>query len=88
MRPCKNISHPSLVIYFFTTLKKKLKVGLQMGGRVLIANHQKEGAAVRSYLLLSSLAGARLFAVPFTSLSKQLKSAGPKAFCLAKLACF
>ncbi len=66
----KNFSHPSLVIYFFPTLPIKLKLGLQIGGRLLIANHldqslwlanQKQGAAVRSYLLHSSLAGVRLY---------------------------
>jgi hypothetical protein len=33
------LSHPSLVIYFFTTPPIKLKLGLQIGGRLLIANH-------------------------------------------------
>jgi hypothetical protein len=62
-------SHQSLVIYFCPTPHIKLKLGLQIGCRVLIANHldqslwlanQKQGAAVRSYLLHCSLAGVRL----------------------------
>jgi hypothetical protein len=31
--------HPSLVIYFFATPAIKLKLGLQIGGRLLITNH-------------------------------------------------
>jgi hypothetical protein len=64
-------SHPSLVI---PTSLIRLKLGLQIGGgkrtgRLLIANHLdqslwlpnlEQGAAVRSYLLHSSLAGVRL----------------------------
>jgi len=62
-------SHPSLVIYFFPTPSIKLKLGLHIGGRLLIANHldqsfwlanQKQQAAIRSYLLHFSLAGVRL----------------------------
>jgi hypothetical protein len=66
----KYFSHPSLVIYFFATPPIKVKTGPQIcGGYLLIANHldqslcltnQKQGAAVRSYLVHSSLAGAQL----------------------------
>jgi hypothetical protein len=36
----KCFSHPSLVIYFFSTPTGKLKLGLQLGGRsLLIATH-------------------------------------------------
>jgi hypothetical protein len=35
----KYFSNPSLVIYFFSTPHIKLKQGLQIGGRLLIANH-------------------------------------------------
>ncbi len=61
---------PSKFIYLFIpTPPIKLKLGLQIGGSLLIANHldqslwlanQKQGAAVGSYLLHSSLAGVRL----------------------------
>jgi hypothetical protein len=60
----KIISHPSLVIYFFATPPIKLKLGHQIGGGLLMANHlnrllqwanQKHSAAVRSYLLHSFL---------------------------------
>jgi hypothetical protein len=59
----KYSSHPRLVIYFFPTLPIKLKMGLQVGGRLLIAKHlfnQKQGAAVTSFLLHFSLAGVQL----------------------------
>jgi hypothetical protein len=58
------ISHPSLVMYSFATPRIKLKLGQQIGGGLLIANHtdeslwwanQKHWAAVRSYLLHSFL---------------------------------
>jgi hypothetical protein len=60
-------SHPSSVFYFLPTPPIKLR--LQMSGRLLIANHpdqslwlanQEQGAAVRSYLLHSSLTGVML----------------------------
>jgi hypothetical protein len=35
----KYFSHPSLVIYFLSTPHIKLKLGLQIGARLLIANH-------------------------------------------------
>jgi hypothetical protein len=54
MRPCKNISQIQVsVIYFFPTPPIKLKLGLQIGGRPLMAIHldqsnylsnQKQGA--------------------------------------------
>jgi hypothetical protein len=56
----KYFSHPSLVIYFFTTPPIKLKLRQQIGRGVLTANHldqslwwanQKYWTAVRSYLL-------------------------------------
>jgi hypothetical protein len=56
----KYFSHPSLLMYSFATPPIKLKLGQQIGGRLLIANHmdqslwwanQKHWAAVRSYLL-------------------------------------
>ncbi len=55
---------PSLVVYSFATPPIKLKLGHQIGGGLLIANHmdqslwraaQKHWAAVRSYLLHSFL---------------------------------
>ncbi len=56
--------NPSLVSYFFSTPPIKLKLGQQIGGRLLIANHldqsvwwanQKHWPAVKSYLLHSFL---------------------------------
>jgi hypothetical protein len=55
----KYFSCPSVVNYFFQTPPKKLKLGLQVSGRFLIANtwfNQKEEEAIGSYLLRSSLA--------------------------------
>jgi hypothetical protein len=67
----KYFSHPSLVFFIFPTSPLKFKLGLQIGGRQLIANridqsqslwlvNQIQGPVVRSYLLHSSLAGVRL----------------------------
>jgi hypothetical protein len=54
MWPCKNVAHIQvLVTYFFPTTPMKLKLGIQLGGRLLIATHfdqsnylanQKQGA--------------------------------------------
>jgi hypothetical protein len=86
----KYFLHPGLVIYFFPTSPIKLKLGLQIGGRLPIANHldqsqylvnQKQGAAVSTnfyYTLLWQVLG---FAMPFTSLSKLCKMLGQKPFC-------
>jgi len=38
----KYFSHPSLVIYVYATPKIKLKVGHQIGGGLLIANHLEQ----------------------------------------------
>jgi len=84
----KYFSHASLVIYLYWTPPKKLKLRLQIGGRLLLTNHldqpswlanqtQTQGAAVRSYLLHSSLQVLG-FVVPFINLSKLCKDAGPK----------
>jgi hypothetical protein len=65
----KYLSHPSLVIYFFPTSAIKLKLALQIGGRLLLANHldqslwlanEKQGVAVISYLPHSLPTGVRL----------------------------
>ncbi len=60
--PCKNISHIQvLVANFFPTPEIKLKLGLQVGGRLLLATHldqsnsvtnQKQGAVNKSNLNL------------------------------------
>jgi hypothetical protein len=43
MRSCKNISHfQVLVIYLFATLPIKLKLGLQISGRLLKAIHLEQ----------------------------------------------
>ncbi len=60
----KYFSHPSLVVYSLATPPIKLKLGQQIGGGLLIANHldrslswanNKHWAPVRWYLLHSSL---------------------------------
>ncbi len=60
----KYFSHPSLVAYSFATPPIKLKLGQQIGGGLLIANHldeslrfanQKHWAAIKSYLWHSFL---------------------------------
>jgi len=68
----KYFSHPSLVVYFFPTPTIKLKLGLQMGGRLQIATHLDRANYLANEQQLLD------FAVPFTSLSKQCKNAGPK----------
>jgi hypothetical protein len=84
----KYFSHPSFITYLFPTPPMKLKLVLQIGGRLLIVNHldqslrlanQKQGAFSGRCLVLG-------FAVPFTG--KLCKNTGPKPFCWAKPTCF
>jgi hypothetical protein len=79
----KYSSHPRLVIYFFPTLPIKLKIGLQVGGSLIIAKHlvnQKQGEQSHHFYY-TFLWQVFNFAMPFTSLSKVCKNAGPKPFC-------
>jgi hypothetical protein len=71
----KYFSHPSIVIYFFPTPPIKLKLGLQMGGRLLIATHLDQSNYLANQQQVLG------FAMPFTSLSIMCKIAGPKPFC-------
>jgi hypothetical protein len=68
----KYFSHPSLVIYFFHPLIK-LKLGLQIGGRLLLAN--------RSHIIFITVFFCG-FAVPFTG--KLCENTGPKPCCWDK----
>ncbi len=71
----KYFAHPSLVIYFFPTPPIRLKLGLQISGRLLIATDLDQS----NYL--ANQQQVLVFAVPFTSLSKLEKNARPKPFC-------
>ncbi len=95
----KDFSHLSLVIYFFPTPTLEIKLGLQIGRRLLISNSlgpiSHHDCQIRNreqqldhvyYTLLWQLLGFAM--MPFTSLSKLCKNAGPKIFCLSKLARF
>jgi hypothetical protein len=53
----------------------KLKLGLQIGGRLLIATHRDQSNYLANQQLVLG------FAVPFTILSKLHKNAGTKPFC-------
>ncbi len=70
----KYFSHPSLIIYFFLTPPIKIKLGLQIVGRLLIETHldQSHTLANRQQVLG--------YAVPFTSLSKLCKMLGQNHF--------
>jgi hypothetical protein len=59
----KYFSHPSLVTFFFPTPPIKLKLGLQIGGRLLIATHLDKSNYVANQQQVLD------FAVSFTSLS-------------------
>ncbi len=72
----KNIfSHPSLVIYFFPTSPIKLKLGLQIRGRLLIPTHVDQSNYLTNQQQVLG------FAVPRTSLSKLCQNARPKLTC-------
>ncbi len=91
----KYFSHPSLFIHFFSTQLMKLKLGQQIGGGLLIANHldqwvwwanQKHWATVRSYLLHSFLEVNNV-AAQFTSQRKLSNYLERKPLSEAKPAC-
>jgi hypothetical protein len=93
----KYFSHPSLVVYSFATPPMKLKLGQQIGGGLLIANHLDEplrwasqkhwAAAVRSYLLHSFLQ-VHSAAALFTSNGIVRSYVEPKLLSWPKPACF
>jgi hypothetical protein len=70
-------SHQSYGINFFPTPPIKLKLGLQIGGRLVIANHldQSETGSGSQIVFINSSLVVIGFAVPFTSLSKLCKNA-------------
>jgi hypothetical protein len=78
----KYFSHPSLVIYFFPTQPRKPNLGLQIGGRLLIAAHldQSNNLADQQQVLD--------FAMPFTSLSIMSKKQGQNHFPEPKPECY
>jgi hypothetical protein len=91
----KKLSHPSLLMYSFTTPLIKLKLVQQIGGELLIANHldqslrwanQKHWVAVRSYLLHFFLQVYNAAAL-FTSHGNVRNYAKPKLFSWPKPAC-
>ncbi len=70
----KYFSHASLVLYFFPTPPIKLKLGLQIGGRLLIATHLDQSNYLANQQQVLG------FAMPFTTRSTEYKIAGPKPF--------
>ncbi len=75
--PCKKyFPHPSLVIHFFLTPPRELKLGLQIRGRLLTATQLDEALG-----LVNQKRGAAVG-------NKLCKNAGWKRFCWAKPACF
>ncbi len=65
---CKSTQSPSLVIYFFPIAPIKLKLGLQIGGKLLIATHLDQS----NYLTNQQHALGLLW--PFISLCMLCKS--------------
>jgi len=55
----KYFSHPSLVIYFFPTPPIKLKLGLQIHGRLLIPTHMDQS----NYLTNQQQVNSRCYAL-------------------------
>jgi hypothetical protein len=94
--PAKEVSCPSLVVYFFVTQPIELKLGQQIGGAEIIANHlrqslwwanQKHWASVRFYLI-HSLWHVYSVDMPFPSHCKLWKCTEPKPLSWAKPAYF
>jgi hypothetical protein len=87
----KYFSQPSFSYLLSSNLThKKLKLGLQIDGRttnskalgqIIMIGQSKQGAIVKSYLLISYMEGDWLCCAFFTSLSKLSRNAVPKRFC-------
>jgi hypothetical protein len=79
----KYFSHPSLVIDFFPTpLMIKLKLGLQIGERLVTAAHLDQSKYLANQQQVLG------FAVPFTGLSKLGKISRPKSILLSQTGLF
>jgi hypothetical protein len=84
-------SHSSLVLHFFSIPPLKLTLGVQIGGRLLIANHldqslwsANQGVAVKSYVLYLFIAVRSYLlscTLSFIRLSIPWKNARPKSLC-------
>jgi hypothetical protein len=70
----KYFSHPSLVIYSFPTPPRKPNLGLQIGGRLLIAAHLEQSNNLANQQQVLD------FAMPFTSLSIMSKTQGQNLY--------
>jgi len=87
----KYSAHLSLVIFFFPTPPIKLKLVLQIGGRLLIASqlYRSETGSSNQIIFITPFSGkcsALLWLL--TSLSKLCKNVAPKPFCYAELPSF
>jgi hypothetical protein len=78
----KHFSHPSLVIYFFPTPPIKLKLGLQIGGRLLIATHLDQSNFLANQQQVIG------FAVPVNSPSILCKNARLKTILMSQTSMF
>jgi hypothetical protein len=78
----KYFSHPSFGYLLFPSPPIKLKLGLQMGGRLLIAAHLNQSNYLANQQQVLGCAA------PFTSLSKLCKNSRSKPFWWEKPACF
>jgi hypothetical protein len=85
----RKFSRQNSVIYFFSTLPIRLKLGLHIGVRLRMTNHldQSETGSSSQIIIITLFCGRCYFAVPFTSLSKLWNNAVPKRFCWGKPAC-
>ncbi len=73
--PTKIFSHQIWVIYFFPTSPIKLKLRLQIGGRLIIATHLDQSNYLANQRQVLG------FVVHFNNFSNMCKNARPKPFC-------
>jgi hypothetical protein len=95
----KYFSPPSLVILLFATPPTEVKLTLQIGGRLLIANHldkslglanEKQGTNSQIILIIALFSDRCTALLYFlvASANYQKYYYEPKQYCLAKLGCF
>jgi hypothetical protein len=59
MWPCENVSHIQIQLFVFPALTIKLKLGLQIGGRLLIATNLDQSNYLLNHLILVNNASSR-----------------------------
>jgi hypothetical protein len=86
--PAKNISHPSLVIYFFANPLKKTKSRTANWWESTDSKPPERGSSSQIIFVTLFFGRCKALLCLLPASANNEKNAGPKTFCLAELACF